>query len=111
MVSPTTSGPPSWPRNTPVENVQATCNFLTLVELIWLSLEYRVLALSPCCITHCLGSWASLSSASSARAEKPCRASRPKIEVVAIISLFIRFLPGFFAERVADASLDNLLHG
>ena len=29
MVSPTTSGVPSWPRSTPVENVQATSRFLT----------------------------------------------------------------------------------
>ena len=49
--------------------------------------------------------------ASSARAEKPCRANRPKIEVVAIINLFIRFLPGFFRLEGSGRSLDTTLHG
>ena len=35
MVSPITSGPPSWPRSTPVENVHATCRSPTLSLLIW----------------------------------------------------------------------------
>src|SRR6266436_7119575 len=37
--SPMTSGPPSWPRSTPVENVHATCNLPTLAAVIWLSFE------------------------------------------------------------------------
>ena len=39
MMLPTTSGEPSWPRSTPVENVQATFRFLTLSRLIWSSLR------------------------------------------------------------------------
>src|SRR5579863_8483417 len=58
-------------------------------------------------MTHCFGSFASLSNASSARAEKPCVAIRPKIEVVMIKSLFIRFLPGIFAKRGSWRSLDT----
>src|SRR5215469_9296161 len=46
MTSPMTSGAPSWPRSTPVENVHATCNLPTLPVLICLSVEYRVLAKS-----------------------------------------------------------------
>ena len=37
MTSPITSGAPSWPRSTPVENVHAGRRFLTLSLLIWLS--------------------------------------------------------------------------
>src|ERR1700722_12445904 len=44
-------------------------------------------------MTHCFGSFASLSSASSARATKPCSANSPNIEVVTIRVLLIRFLP------------------
>ena len=39
MMLPTTSGEPSWPRSTPVENVHATFRFLTLSRLIWFSFE------------------------------------------------------------------------
>ena len=42
MVLPTTSGPPSWPRSTPVENVQATFRSLMLPVLIASSALYRV---------------------------------------------------------------------
>src|SRR3954469_9673555 len=38
IMSPITSGEPSWPRSTPVEKVQATCSLLTLPVLICLSL-------------------------------------------------------------------------
>jgi hypothetical protein len=41
---PMISGPPSWPRSTPVEKVQATWSLPTFCALIWFSLEYRVLA-------------------------------------------------------------------
>ena len=34
IVLPITSGSPSWPRRTPVENVHATFRFLTLSVLI-----------------------------------------------------------------------------
>src|SRR6516162_10780652 len=34
ITSPMINGPPSWPRSTPVENVQAACNLPTLSELI-----------------------------------------------------------------------------
>ena len=34
IMLPMTSGPPSWPRSTPVENVQATCSLPTLAALI-----------------------------------------------------------------------------
>src|SRR5262249_395265 len=44
MTSPTTRGPPSWPRNTPVEKVQSGRRFLALSLLIWLSSLYRVFA-------------------------------------------------------------------
>jgi hypothetical protein len=44
MTSPITRGEPSWPRSTPVENVQATWSLFTLPALIWSSLENRVLA-------------------------------------------------------------------
>src|SRR5690349_6487488 len=52
IVSPTTSGAPSCPRSTPVENVHATCIFLTFSMLIWSSPEYRVLAKSLVAIVH-----------------------------------------------------------
>ena len=39
ITSPITSGPPSWPRSTPVENVHLTCRFFTLSLLIWFSFE------------------------------------------------------------------------
>ena len=42
MVLPTTSGPPSCPRRTPVENVHATLSVLTLSVLIPFSVLYRV---------------------------------------------------------------------
>src|SRR5439155_13022038 len=37
IVSPTTNGPPSWPRSTPVEKVHATVRFLALSLLICFS--------------------------------------------------------------------------
>src|SRR5262245_6856976 len=55
MILPTTSGAPSWPRSTPVENVQATFRFLTLSRLIWSSLLYRWLVSFPVSSTHCSG--------------------------------------------------------
>src|SRR5215471_2518511 len=48
-------------------------------------------------MTHCLGSFASFSSASSARDAEPCKAIRPKTDVETTKSFFIRFLLGFFA--------------
>src|SRR5215475_4976609 len=36
ITSPMISGPPSWPRSTPVENVHATCSLPTLPALICL---------------------------------------------------------------------------
>src|SRR5262245_54490248 len=42
MVLPTTSGSPSCPRRTPVENDHATFRFFTLSPVIWLSELYRV---------------------------------------------------------------------
>src|ERR1700748_2762845 len=44
-------------------------------------------------MTHCLGSLASLSNASSARTREPCSANRPKIDVVTTRIFLIRFLP------------------
>src|SRR6185437_10584283 len=106
ITSPITSGPPSWPRSTPVENVHATCSFLTLDALIWFSLENRVLALSPCCIAHCFGSLAALSSAASAYASVPCSANRLQIEVVTTKILFIRFLPETFSLEGRQRALE-----
>ena len=37
IVSPMTSGEPSWPRSTPVDMVHATCSLPTLLALICLS--------------------------------------------------------------------------
>src|SRR5262249_24633917 len=51
IVVPTTKGAPSWPRSAPVENVQATFNFLTLSAVIWLRLLYPVAASVFRCIT------------------------------------------------------------
>src|SRR5689334_12451837 len=51
-----TSGPPSCPRSTPVENVQETRRFLTLSVLMPFSVLYRVAALSLFAIVHCLSS-------------------------------------------------------
>src|SRR5262249_47709183 len=56
MVLPITNGPPSCPRNTPVENVQATLRFLTFSVLMLFSELYRVAALSLFAIVHCLSS-------------------------------------------------------
>ena len=39
IMLPMTSGEPSWPRSTPVENVQATCRSPTFSLLIWSSSE------------------------------------------------------------------------
>jgi hypothetical protein len=44
IMLPTISGPPSWPRSTPVEKVHATCRSPTFSVLIWLRFEKRVLA-------------------------------------------------------------------
>src|ERR1700739_975684 len=41
MTLPITSGPPSWPRRTPVENVHATCSLPTFWAVICLSWEER----------------------------------------------------------------------
>src|SRR5262245_19441811 len=42
MVLPTTSGSPSCPRSTPVENDHATLRSLTFSVVIWLTVLYRV---------------------------------------------------------------------
>src|SRR5262245_19434490 len=54
IVFPTTSGAPSWPRNTPVENVHATLRFFTLPALISSSVLYRVDAAFLFGIVHSL---------------------------------------------------------
>src|SRR4051812_6393927 len=54
IVLPTTSGPPSCPRSTPVEKVQATFRFFTLPVLISLTVLYRVDAGFLFCIVHSL---------------------------------------------------------
>src|SRR5262249_44496208 len=51
-----TNGPPSCPRSTPVENVQATLRFLTLPVLISFKVLYRVDALFLLAIPHSLSS-------------------------------------------------------
>src|SRR5262249_37384773 len=61
IVSPTTSGDPSWPRSTPVENIQAPCSLPTFWALICVSLLYRWLYMSPACIAQFLGSAVSFS--------------------------------------------------
>src|SRR4051812_44955204 len=45
-------GDPSCPRSTPVEKSHDTCIFPTLFLLIWLSLLYRWLYMSPACIAQ-----------------------------------------------------------
>src|SRR3954468_12102574 len=51
----TTRGDPSWPRSTPVENIHATCILPTFCLLIWSSLLYRWLYISPACIAQLAG--------------------------------------------------------
>src|SRR6476646_366208 len=51
-MSPITSGPPSWPRSTPVEKVHATRRFLTFSLVICLSELYRWFCMLPACIAH-----------------------------------------------------------
>src|SRR4051812_43471654 len=52
IVLPTTSGCPSWPCGTPVENVLTTCNCFTFCGVICASEEKRVLAQSPAGVIH-----------------------------------------------------------
>src|SRR4051812_6461582 len=61
MVPPTTSGEPSWPRSTPVENIQATCILPTFFLLICVNLLYRWLYMSPACMAQFFGSAVSFS--------------------------------------------------
>src|SRR5262245_35384241 len=56
IVLPITNGPPSCPRRTPVENVQATLRFLMLPVLISFKVLYRVDALFLFAIPHSLSS-------------------------------------------------------
>src|SRR5215813_4021582 len=56
IVLPITNGPPSCPRNTPVENVHATLRFLTFSVLMLFSVLYLVAALFLLAIVHCLSS-------------------------------------------------------
>src|SRR5712675_735171 len=89
-MSPTTSGPPSWPRSTPVENDHATCSLPTFSAVICLSVEWRVLAKSPACITHCLASLESLASSSfadTAPAENTAAAERQVVNRILILRI------------------------
>src|SRR3954471_7058041 len=56
-----TSGDPSWPRSTPVENIHATCILPTFLVLICVSLLYRWLYMSPACMAQFFGSAVSFS--------------------------------------------------
>src|ERR1700677_3169957 len=74
-----TSGAPSCPRKTPVEQVQAGAILWTLSVLICLSSEYLVLAKLPAGITHWFGSAAIFASSSFATAYPAVnRAAAPK---------------------------------